>query len=574
MEVALGSAALVGVGLIWNRVNSSSQSTSAVPPREQYSRVAREPIASNFRGEEANFAKATAVPPMTQMPSGALSGRRDHSNFVDGPSPYENQMSRVYGPKEGSKREVKQELDPTTKQHNIFVRSNTSYQTKFFSDLQKPIKMHNVNPIATTTGTASQLVGPGIGAGNKIVGDHGLHYGMVRMRPEITHPTFREQKGGIIPGKNPIDNRPTEMNLMRHAATGFSLGTSGFEKSETTNSEPLKFHAISENYLTSAPGRAVVTGNPGAGGARLEPVKDNTNRGAENAYVGISGAAGLEAPDSRYGYIHNPSLSTDRGQTNDFLGIAKGEGVPRSGHQRVIDNFSVPMQARNTTEAAKSSQVLNLSNPGQNAGMFHNNQEMQTTQRQTMRALDVINLSPQVPGNAADIGDDTRRTSRLPNEYRPGGASLASVPDLGGQVSQYESYSDGKLSMRTQRESLENKEYTAPLKSVGVNAPMSYSDILTSEGYSNRDLPQSGFVAPAGPPGGTNVEPAGIGQFDQRPDVLNTTRNAGGGIGNQFTSNFHVVNKQLDVNPNKIERENLRLDPSILEALSKNELKI
>jgi hypothetical protein len=573
MEVALGTAALIGAGLIWNRINNSYTKTPP-PSGVQSSRVIREPTASNFRSEESNYAKATAISPMTQIPSGSLSGRRDHSNFIDAPSPYEQQMSRVYGPKEGSKREIKQELDPTTKQDNVFVRSNTSYQTKFFSELQKPVKMHNVNPIATTSGTASQLVGPGIGAGNKPVGEHGLHYGMVRMRPEITHPTFREQKGGVIPGKNAIDKRPTEINLMRHAATGFSLGPSGFEKSDTTNPEPLKFHAISENYLTSAPGRAVVTGNPGAGGERLQPNKDNTNRGTDNPYIGISGSVGLEAPDSRHGYIHNPSLSTDRGQTNDFLGITTGEGVPRSGHQRVIDNFSVPAEARNITEIAKASQMLNISNPGQNAGMFYNNQEMQTTQRQTMRALDVINLSPQVPGNAADIGDDTRKTSRLPNEYRPGGTSLASVPDLGGQVSQFESYSDGKLSMKTQRESLENKEYTAPLKSVGVNAPMSYSDILTSEGYSNRDLPQSGFVAPAGPPGGTSFETAGIGQFDQRPDVPNTTRDAGGGVGNQFTSNFHIINQKLDVNPNKMELPNQRLDPSILDALSKNELKI
>lgn len=572
MEVALGSAALVAAGLIWNRVNSS-QTTSTVPPPAgvQASRVVREPTASNM--PESNYAKATANPPMTQIPSGALSGRRDHSNFVDAPSPYEQQMSRVYGPKEGSKREVNKELDPTTKQDNIFVRSNTSYQTKFFSELQKPVKMHNVNPIATTTGTASQLVGPGIGAGTNLVGDHGFHYGMVRMRPEITHSTFREQKGGIIPGKNPIDNRPSEINLMRHAATGFSLGTSGFEKSDQTNPEPLKFHAISENYLTSAPGRAVVTGNPGAGGSRLEPTKDNTNRGSDNPYVGVSGIVGLEAPDSRYGYTRDPSLSTDRGHVNEFMGIATGEGVSRSGHQRVIDNFSIPAEARNTTEVAKALQALNIANPGQSAGMFHNNQDMQTTQRQTMRALDVINLSPQVPGNTAGIGDDTRITSRLPNEYRPGGASLASVPDLGGQVNQFEAYSDGNLSTRTQRESIETRDYTAPLKSVGVNAPMSYADILASEGYSNRDLPQSGFVPPAGPPGGTNVETGGIGHFDQRPDVPNASRNAGGGLGNQSTSNFHIVNKQLDVNPNKVERPNQRLDPSILDALSKNELK-
>ena len=572
MEIALGSAALVGAGLVWNRINSNSQPSTIPTSEVRSTRVVNEPNASNL--QMSNYAKATLQPPMTQLPTGSLSGRRDHSNFVDAPSPYEQQMSRVYRPKDGSKREIKNELDPTTKQDNIFVRSNTSYQTKFFGDLQKPVKMHNVNPIATTTGTASQLVGPGIGVGTKVVGDHGHHYGMVRMRPEITHPTFREQKGGIIPGKNPIDQRPTEMNLMRHAATGFSLGPSGFEQSKETNPEPLKFHAISENYLTSAPGRAVATGNPGAGGARLEPRKDHTNRGSDNPYVGGRSVAGLEAPDSRYGYVNDPSLATNRGQPSDFWGTAKGEGVSRSGHQRVIDNFVIPSEARNTTELAKGSQVLNISNPGQSAGVLLNNQEMQTTQRQTMRALDIINLSPQLPGNPGDIGDETRRTSRLPNEYRPGGTELASVPDVGGQTNQLNSYAGGKLSTRTQRESLEHESYSGPLKSVGVNAPMSYADILTSEGYSNRDLPQTGFAPPAAPPGGTSVETAGIGHFEAKPDMPNISRNGGGGVGNQFTSNFHVVNKQMDVNPNRIESQNQRLDPQILDALSRNELKI
>ncbi len=74
MEVALGSAALVGAGLIWNRVNSSSQPSAVTPPSGVHaSRVVREPIASNFRGEESSYAKATAVPPMTQIPSGSLS---------------------------------------------------------------------------------------------------------------------------------------------------------------------------------------------------------------------------------------------------------------------------------------------------------------------------------------------------------------------------------------------------------------------------------------------------------------------------------------------------------------------
>lgn len=571
MEVALGSAALVGAGLVWNRLNGATPSTAETA--RPSTRVVSEPRASNLRSS-SDHARATAAPPLTQVPTGALSGRRDHSNFVDTPSPYEQQMSRVYGAKEGSKREVRQELDPSTRQDNVFVRSNTSYQQKFFDELDKPVRMHNVNPIATTTGTASQLVGPGVGIGSKLVGDHGLHYGMVRMRPAVTEQLYREQKGGVVPGKSPIDNRPTEMTLMQHASSGFSLGASGFEKSEVTNPEPLKFHAISEDYLTSAPGRAVVTGNPGAGGTRIEPTKDVTNRGSDYQHLGVAGAAGLEAPDARYGYTHNPSLSTDRGMTNDFFGVATGEGVARAGHQRVIDNFVLAAESRGTTERARGAQVLNIANPGESAGTLRSGQDMQTTQRQTMQALDVINLSPQVPGYAGDIGDDTRKTSRVANEYRPGGAGLAAVPGLGGQENQFDAYADGSLGTRTQRESMERKEHTGPLKSVGLNAPMSYADILTSEGYSNRDLPQSGFVAPAAPPGGTSVETAGIGRFDARPDVPNTVRAAGGGIANQDMTNFHVVNRVVDVNPNRVERLNQRLDTQILDALSKNELKI
>lgn len=571
MEVALGSAALVGVGLVWNRINKSQQAEHTSKPVQRSTRVVTEPSASNTRSA-SDYTRATAKSSVTPVPPGELSGRRDHSTFIDAPSPYEQQMSRVYGPEMGSKREVKQELNPSTMQDNVHVRSHSSYQTKFFDELQKPIKMHNVNTVATTTGTSSQLVGPGVGIGTDVAGNHGLHYGMVRMRPAIVNPTFREQKGSIIPGKSPIDTRTADMNLMRHASTGFSIGTSGFEKSKSSDQEPLKFHAISEDYLTSAPGRATVTGTPGAGGARLEPVKDNTNRGTNTSYMGVGSVAGLEAPDTRDGYTSNPNLSSDRGTQNEFFGIARGEGVARSGHQRAMDNFHIPQGARGTTEIARGAQVVNLSNPGAPAGTFRNDQEMQTTQRQTMAALDVINMNPQFPANSGNVGDSTRTTSRLPNEYRPGAAGIAAVPGLGGQCNQFESYSHGKLSMKTQRESLENKDYTGPLKTVGVNAPMSYSDVLLSEGYSNRDLPQSGFVPPAAPPGGTSVETAGIGHFDARPTAPNASRPGGGGVGNQSSSNFHLVNKNLESNPNKIGSHNTRLDPNILDALARNEL--
>jgi hypothetical protein len=572
MEIALGSAALVGVGLVWNRINSQTPPADILPMNQNRTVVKRSPEAVNVRSNP--LANARARGPVPGILSGDISGRRDHSNFSDKPSHYEQQMSRVYRPQDGTKREVLQELDPNSKQDNIFVRSHTGYQEKFFQELQKPNKMHNVNPIATTSGTASQLVGPGLNVGLKQTGDHGLHYGMLRMKPNITEHTYREQKGSIIPGKNPIDKRAAEVNLMTHAASSFSISPSGFGKSEESNPEPLKFHAVSTNYLTSAPGRAVVTGNPGAGGARLEPVKDNTNRGSNNNHWGIHSTPGLEAPDSRQAYTRHDALSTDRGKQNEFVGIAKGAGVSRSGHQRVIDNFIMPSEARNTTEIAKGGQLLNINNPGQTAGVLNNNQQMQTTQRQTMQANGVHNLAPQLPGMPGDVGDVTRNTSRLPNEFRPGGASLAATPDMGGQGNQYGAYSSGQLGDRTQRESMENNTFMGPLKSVGVAAPMSYADTLKSEGYSNRDLPQLGFVSAAGPPGGTSVQTAGIGHFDQPPDAPNAVRNAGGGISNQSMTNFHIVNQNLGNNPNKVERQNQRLDTQILTALSQNHLRI
>lgn len=560
MEVALASAVLVGIGLVLNKFQGQTVSEDVTSTN-----IRREPGASNERNEYHTAANISQS--ITAAPVGNMSGRRDNSISIGSSSPYETQMSRVYKPPDGTKREVEHTVNPLSKQDNVFVRSQSSYQQKFFDELQKPVRMHNVNPIATTTGTASQLVGPGIGAGQNETGNDGFHYGMVRMKPNITRPTYREHKGSIIPGKNPIDKRTNEVHLMRHAASGFSISPEGFARNEETNPEPLKFHAISEEYMTSAPGRSIVTGNTGAGGKRLEPNKDNTNRGAETPHWGGGALVGMEAPDSRRGYT--PLPASNRGKPNDFLGITTG--ASKGGYKGVIDNFTIPAESRNATEPNKH--VLNISNPGQSVGMLHNGQEMQKTQRQTMCALDVINLKPQVPEGLMGNGDPTRTTARVTNTYRPGGASLASVPELGGQQNLLHSYSTGELNNKTQRESIENNEFEAPLKAVGVNAPMSYADILKSEGYSNRDLPQLGFVAPAAPTGGgNNFQTTGMGAFDARPDEPNTTRLGGGGVGNQQLANFHIVNHTMDHNPNKIERMSKRLDPQILSALSQNEL--
>lgn len=563
MEIALASAALIGTGMAWRRMSDKQQVVAPEAGGSTLNPAMKGPQAANDRPVESSYASARARSEITEVPAGALSGRRDHSSFLGSPSPYEQQMERVY--RSGRKQEVEKPLDPSTRQDNVLVRSQTDYQKKFLQDLDKPNRMHNVNPIATTTGTASQLVGPGLAVGAQAAtGSHGMHYGMVRMRPEIVHNTFREQKGSVIPGKNPIDQRPAEVALMNHAAAGFNITSTGFAAAKETNPEPLKFHAISEEYLTSAPGRAIVTGDVGAGGIRPEPSKVVTNRGNDNPYIGARAAAGLEAPDSRMAYANNNALATNRGKQSEAVGPAQGAGQPLPGHQ--LQNFHLPAESRQQTEMMRGHQLLNIKNPGQPVGVVSSGEPVPSTQRQSMPALDMANLSPQAPSAPGMEGDVTRSTARAANEYRPGAAGGVTVQ--GGQA--MANYVIGP----TMREAHETAQFTAPMKAVGLDAPMSYSDILSSEGYSNRDVPQIGFVPPAAPPGGGNSEHAGIGRFETRPEIPNAARNGGGGVANQHTANFHIVHKNIETNPNRTETYNQRLDPHILDALTRNELSI
>lgn len=602
MEIALVSAAMVGVGMAYVKATSRISDATSSPPSMAMTASAapsRLPDAANSKaGLYASASSKSHVTPGTEgfehgTAPGALGGRRDTSLFVDATSPYERAMERIYRPPAGSKREVEQTMDMATKNNNVFVRSNIGYRDEFFKTLEKPVRMHNVNPIATTSGTASQLVGPGIGVGStQLTGDHGFHYGAVRMKPFIVQNTFREQKGLVVPGKNLIDAREATPYLHDHLRTGYTIGTAGVEAMEA-EAQPLRFHAISEEYLTSALGRASVTAPSGAGGKRLYPTASHTNRGTESADVAARGTGSVLAATSRQGYVHDPSLSTDRGRLNEYLGPASGSTV--QGYAQAIANYNIPYQERECTEQLRGTHVLNVSNPGQPAPMSPEldsgaraRGSVPATQRQTLGCgFALTNVSPQVPlpgqgtthhtdGHTDSHSIDQRQTQRVPNEFRPGILTSAASPDRGGQYNLHGAYSDGSLASRTQRESHEATAYEAPLKTVGLNAPMSYSDVLQSEGYSNRDLPQLPFVPPASPPVGANVHMGmhAIGAFDVRPEPDNSTRPAGGGVANQSMANFYIRNTSVphNANPNRAEKLNTRLDAQILEALMQNEL--
>ena len=575
MEIALLTAVMVGGGVLLTKRRSQGGEAGgagapAAAPRAAAGEVLPDAFDATSTQVRARHSQQSILQGGAAM-RGEISARKDNSLLLDTLSPYESQMSRIYGPDVGTKREMPKEIDPATRTDNVMVRSDIGYKEEYMKTVDRPVRMHNVNPIATTTGTASQLVGPGIGTSG-ITGDHGLHYGMVRMKPTIVQDTFREQKGSIIPGKSPVDKGEAPVHIEPHTSTFYTITPSGFAPSEY-DTEPLKYRTVTKDYLLSAKGRAAVTGNPGAGGMRLEPAPDHTNRGSDNHHFGVRGAVGVQAQQGRP--AHDASLSTHRGQRNEFMGSVTGSAAP--GHENVIQNFHLPAEARATTECARGQQVLNLSNPGQSKGVLPSQDSMQTTQRQSMGSAGVTNLSPQMPPQArmASMENSSykgmRQTGRLPNEFHPGGAAM---PDVGGMVQMYESYAGGSLSNKTQRESLEHTQHQAPLKAVGVNAPMSYEDILKSEGYSNRDVPQLGFVPPAAPPGGSNVL-GGVDtapRFDARPDAPNAVREAGGGLANQQNSNLYVLNKNTNVNPNKLPAQNERLDPRILDALSRNDL--
>jgi hypothetical protein len=569
MELALVASALFGAGIVYSRRQPAQAHTPAVMATPSTMHTTPTPADGVGGHPSANSRQTTNVHIDARSAAMMPSGRRDNSLFVDKSSINAERHDRYYSrPPPNTKREVEATIDSSTRQENVFVRSNTGYVTKYKAELDRPTRMHNVNPIATTSGTASQLVGPGLNTNREdMTGREGLHYGMVRMKPNDVHNHFREQKGAIIPGKNLVNARTSAANLGERGVSNATFGESGYVGGDPN--QPVRTFGISEAYQTSAPGRATVTGAPGYGGRRLEPSERPTNRDMGSSPQGPAGVhGGISAPRDRDEYSRSALLQTERGTRNEFVGVAQGSSAP--GYQSVVDAFEMAKNERSTTECARAEHISNLANPGQQATLV-NTQPTQTTQRQASRAPDTANLAPQFPGAAARPDQQVRPTQRLENEYRAGPAQLASVPSASGQGQQTDAFADSRLAARTQRESIEANEFQGALKSVGVNAPMSYTNVLESEGYSNRSVPQPGYVPGSG---NMNVQAGktALGVLDEKPPELNAGRNAGGGVGNQQHTNFYVRNDALDSAPNRAAVWNQRLDPRVLDALTRNEL--
>jgi hypothetical protein len=553
-ELALLASALFGVGVAYSRRVSANTTVADLPTRlSALPKKHPEPAESRREGVPASMRLPT-IDPNPMVP-----GRRRDNSVIDRGRTLEDQQPWLRQNK--PKREVPNEQLPMP-QDNVLVRSQTRYTGSYIDTMERPIKMHGVNPVGTSTGTAGQLVGPGIMAGkNDLTGDQGLHYGMVRMRPTDVHNHFREQKGSIVPGKSNIDKPTNSVPVEERTAAMMTFGQSGHVAGDPN--KPQRFFAVSEEYQTSAPGRAIVTGTPGAGGQRLEPNQRPTNRGHDDLPMGHGAYA--VAQDDRAQFKQSAMLTTDKGHMNEYLGVA----IAGATSGLTTSSYNIPLTERNSTECARGDIVANLANPGQPGAPGRQDNASQT-QRGTINDHTALNLSPQAPDGTLVPPTQLRDTQRLNNELRMGAAGTTNLT-VGSQGNAVSTLDGSRLSNPTQREATQT-DYVGGLKSVGVNGPMSYADVLQSEGYSVRgSVDQSGYSAPANSFNSV-LAPGSIGNFEASVPQPNFVRNGGGGVaGLAQSANTYLRNDVLESHPNRQAVVSERLDPRILDALTKNE---
>ena len=553
-ELALLASALFGVGVAYSRHMSKTTTLKDLPgSHTPIPRKHPEPMEVGREGAPTSM-RLPAMNPNPMVP-----GRRRDNSALDRGETLEDRQPYL-SPPIGTKREVLN-TEPLKPQDNVLVRSSTNYRGEYLSTLDRPNRMHGVNPVATTTGTAGQLVGPGVlASADELTGTHGLHYGMVRMRPHDVHSHFREQKGSIVPGKSLIDKPTNTVPVEERRAATATFGESGHVAGDSNN--PQRYFAISEEYHVSAPGRAVVTGTPGAGGQRLEPRQHHTNRGNEGVVAGHQYYG--HAQDSRQKYQQSDKLLTERGNLNEYL------GVPVAGATSALttSSYNLPRTERDSTECSRGNILTNLANPGQQVAPTRPGNVLDT-QRGSVNEFQEGNLAPQAPDGMLVPPTQLRDTQRVNNEYRPGGIGTSSLT-IGGHGRAEQSLDGSRMSQPSQREATQT-DYVGPLKSVGVVAAMSYQDILSSEGYALRDVPQSGYSTPANSFNSV-LEPSSIGKVEAGVPQPNMIRDGGGGVsGYAQHANAYVLNNNLESHPNKGAVMNTRLDPRVLEALTRNE---
>lgn len=551
MELLLATSALAAAGLLYQHTQQGSNQ-----PTPRHTNVRRDPTGATVSDKRVAPVH-TSAPVLPRHQQGTLSGKRDHSLNLDSTSPYQATVGQYYNQPTPKRERQRTEAEFVAgKTDNVFVRSNVGYDSEYRKTMQAPSRMHGVNPIASTTGTNGQLVGPGLMT-NDQTGTHGLHYGAVRMRPQLTHPTYREQKGAVVPGKVGVDARPTPLTLNENGSNGFTITPSGFAAVQEGETRPQRFHAISTDYFLAAKGRAVVDGTPGPGGQRVEPTPAaHSTRGTESDLTGHRVAAGLEAADLR-GFRHD-QLDTRRGTRNEHSGPL-GTSVPAAFQALQGSQTAVATEARAMT--GPQTHYTNLAGPV--AHTLNNNTPLDPTQRGTNNTFE-NNIAVQAPPAPGGIGEAMRHTGRVTNEYRPGAVGVTSL--MTGANTQAQSALT-RSTQPNQRSGTQQEVRPGALKAVGVDGPTSQDEIRGAQMYSN-DLEQRSFTPAASVPNNF-FEPGAYGKVELPPLPPDSAR--AGAPSREV--NLQVARTPFERVPNKeTGMLNMRLDPGILKALEANHL--
>ena len=510
----------------------SSITTESQPQVTQLPRQPPQPATNSIITPVSNT--ANTVRPIPMMPDRV----KDSTNLMDDRS-LEGRLGYSYDPDVHGGKSSRDHPESFFSMdvgavRNVHVRNETNYRGRETQVFNASRYMTGVNP------TTQIRVGPGVGAGaDQAAGNQGFHWGSTRMMPNDVH-VHHQLAGGIIPGKSRFDER-TSLPHMR-------------------KQRPDTFFEVSENYQSSAPGRSVATGAT----SRVDPGVRHTNRATEltggegHGVVGVGPMTDPGAHRSRAA-MENADIYTRRGTVNDIMGA--GPSMPMgNGHELSQNTYFLPPEQRNSTDCASSKELLPVNNPGQPAF----NATVHGT-RSTMRELDgptgVLNVSAQAPQATNRSTNYVPRTTDRQLATQGYLGSAQSVFQNSGNENEKHALSSGRLSGVTTRETT-HSAYQGVASSYLGN-PMSYDDILKSEGFSSRTMEQSNRIA-GGERANVLNDKNQWTATELPPLAPDFTRN--GNLDRSSISNLHVVNKNLDTNPNRELPDIHRYDPSTIQS--------
>lgn len=408
---------------------------------------------------------------------------------------------------------------------NVHVRTQDITRTEL-QHLQRPRLQNNALPFE------QMRVGPGLDIESNIsAGKQGFHYGTNRMQPNDVHVHHRGQRGSVVPGKADID-KPTSLPNLRKL-------------------RPDRFYEISEEYQVSAPGRASST----AATARVEPLPRHTNRATESFGTGPAVATGVLAVSDRVAY-ENATDSSQRGQPLPATGQpARNVGA---GYVLAEQNMSVNDNQRTTTQNTNQA-LLPIANPGQSLFMPSNSDAMRGTLRAGLAALPVANVAPNAPvAPPSEQTQPLRTTDRQLTQGNDYIGPAQSHLSISSEQMQRDAMTTGRVSKPTLKE-MSHAAYVGNARP-SLNNPTSYAELLSTEGYSIKEVVESDRMAN---PGRVNVplnKEFALTQLAEEPPNAARANN----LQRSAATNMYARNDVIDVNPNKELPDPNRLDPSVL----------